>query len=86
MFTPKSDFSAEIQIFIEYFYPLGFNFNADFQKVNTEIPFTPSYLELWTLSVYLYILPYALADILGISGLQDEGLQVTIFNLPSPVL
>ena len=30
--------------------------------------------------LFLYILPYALADILGRSGLQDEGLQVTILN------
>ena len=35
------------KIFIEYFYPLNFNFNAEFQKFNAEICFTPSYLELW---------------------------------------
>ena len=29
---------AEIQSFIEYFYPLGFN---------AESPITPSYLEFW---------------------------------------
>ena len=44
---PKFDFSAEIQNFFENFYPLSFNSNADFQKINAEIPFTPSYLELW---------------------------------------
>ena len=35
------------------------------------------------LSFFLYILPYALSDILGrctLYGLQDEGLQVTISN------
>ena len=36
-----------MQNFIEYFYPLSFNFNADFQKFDAEIPFTPCYLELW---------------------------------------
>ena len=25
---------------------LSFSFNADFQKINSEIPFTPFYLEL----------------------------------------
>ena len=30
--------------------------------------------------LFLYILPYALADILGRFGLQEEGLQVTILN------
>ena len=45
---PKFDFIAEIQNFFEYFYPLTLNFNADFQKFNAEIPFTPSYLELWS--------------------------------------
>ena len=45
--TSKFDFNAEIQNFFEYFYPLSFNFNADFQKVNAEILFTLSYLELW---------------------------------------
>ena len=44
--TPKFDVNAETQNFIEYFYPLNFNFYADFQKINAEIPFTPSYLEL----------------------------------------
>ena len=44
---PKFDFGALVQNFIEYFYPLNWNFNADFQKFNAEIPFTPSYLELW---------------------------------------
>ena len=44
---PKFDYNAEIQNFTEYFNPLNFNFNADFQKINAEIPFTPSYLELW---------------------------------------
>ena len=34
----KLDFNAEIQNFIEYFYPLNFNFNADFQNFNAEIP------------------------------------------------
>ena len=45
MKPPKFDFSAEIQNFFEYFYPLSFN--ADFQKFIAEITFTPSYLELW---------------------------------------
>ena len=27
------------------FLPLNLIFNADFQKINAEIPFTPSYLE-----------------------------------------
>ena len=40
------DFSAKIQNFFEYFYPLSFNFNADFQTFSAEVPFTPSYLEL----------------------------------------
>ena len=43
---PIFDFNAEISNFIEYFYPLNLNFNADFQKFNAEIPFTSSYLEL----------------------------------------
>ena len=42
---PKFDFNAKIQNFIEYFYPLNLNFNADFQKLNAEVPFTYS-LEL----------------------------------------
>ena len=46
MFTPKFDFNAEIQNFIENFYPLSFNFNADFQNINAEILFSPSYLQL----------------------------------------
>ena len=49
----KFDFNAETQNFIEYFYPLNFKFNADFQKINAEIPFTPSYLELWNSAPYL---------------------------------
>ena len=47
--TPKFDFSAETQNFIEYVYPLNFNFNSDIQKVNAEIPFTPSDLELFVI-------------------------------------
>ena len=46
----KFDFNAEIQNFIEYFYPLNLYLNADFQKFNTEILFTPSYLELYFFS------------------------------------
>ena len=34
------------KISLSIFTPLSFNFNADFQKFNAEIPFTPSYLEL----------------------------------------
>ena len=74
--TTKFDFSAEIQNFIEYFYSLSFSCNADFQNINAEIPFNPSYLELcefrpllqaWTtfikslLSVYLFIRIYFLS-------------------------
>ena len=47
VYPPKFDFNAEIQNFTEYFYRLSFNFNTDFQKINAEIPFTRSYLELW---------------------------------------
>ena len=47
LLPPKLDFNAEIQNFIEYFYPLNFSFNADFQNFIAEIPFTPSYLEVW---------------------------------------
>ena len=50
------DFNAEIQIFIEHFYPLNFNSNADFQKFNAEIPFTPSHLELWVHLNYMCII------------------------------
>ena len=32
-------FNAEIQNFIEYFYPRSFNFEADFKKISAEIPF-----------------------------------------------
>ena len=46
--TPLNSISnAKTQNFTEYFYPLYFNFNADSKKINAEIPFTPSYLELW---------------------------------------
>ena len=31
---------------ISYFYPLSFNFNADFQNISAEISFTPFYLVL----------------------------------------
>ena len=41
-FTPKFDFNAEIQNFIEYFYALNLNFNPDFQEFNAELHFTPS--------------------------------------------
>ena len=42
MFTPPVfDVSAEIQNLTEYFYPLSFKFNADFQKINAEIPLLP---------------------------------------------
>ena len=37
--TGEFDFNTEIQNFIEFFYPMSFNFN-------TELAFTPSYLEL----------------------------------------
>ena len=37
--SPQFDFNVDIQNFIEYFYPLSFNFNADFQIINAEIPF-----------------------------------------------
>ena len=39
-FNAKLDFSAEIQSFSGYFYPLHLNFNADLQKFSAEIPFT----------------------------------------------
>ena len=50
-FDPLNDFNAEIQNFIEYFLVLNLNSNVDVQKFNAEIPFTPSYLELWVLQI-----------------------------------
>ena len=43
---PKFDSNAEIQNSIEYFYPFNLYFNAEFQKLNAELPFTPTYLEV----------------------------------------
>ena len=45
-FYPLNLISLLKSKFSEYFHPLNFNLNADFQKFNAEIPFTPSYLEL----------------------------------------
>ena len=36
--------------------PLNVIFNADFQKISAEIPFTPSYLEAWHDKGSVYIL------------------------------
>ena len=44
-------------------------FKYSFTKIGTSDSF-----------VFLYIIPYRFADILGRSGFQDEGLQVTILN------
>ena len=41
------------KISLSIFTPFSFNFNADFQKINAEIPFTSSYLELWNCQQFL---------------------------------
>ena len=38
---PIFDFNTEIQNFIEYFYPLNLNLNADFNRFSTEIQLLP---------------------------------------------
>ena len=36
----------KFKISVSIFYTLSFKFNAEFQNINAEILFTPSYLEL----------------------------------------